>query len=116
MEKVMYYSEKYNNQNDPYNNQNDPYNNQSDPYINQNGPYRDLNTWVGPYRSEWEMPKGRGKGQGAKGDSMLKTDTAGEIYKKSTRSIKTSERSVVGVRRCYRDLIGLQTGDLTQKR
>ena len=42
------------------------------------------------------MPKGKGKGQGMKGDQMLKTDTAGEIYEKSTWAIKTSERSVVG--------------------
>ena len=27
---------------------------------------------------------------------MLKTDPSGEIYEKSTRAIKTSERSVVG--------------------
>merc|ERR1712112_441279 len=79
---VPYFSENCNNQNDPYRETNDP--------------YRNMNEWEETSRNEWEMPKSKGKGQEMKGDQMFKTDPAEEIYEKSTRSIKTSERSVGG--------------------
>ena len=63
---------------------------------NQNDPYRYTNTWGETYRSECELPKGKGKGQGAKGDSMLRTDPSGEFFEKSMWATKVNERSVVG--------------------
>ena len=91
---VLYFSEDCNNQNDPYRETNACGGTSRNEWEmprgkgKQNDPYRNTNDWGETSRNEWEMLKGKGKGQGTKGDQMLKTDPAVEIYEKSTRSIK----------------------------
>ena len=91
---VPYFSEDCNNQNDAYRETNAWGETSRNEWEmprgkgKQNDPYRNTNDWGETSRNEWEMLKGKGKGQGMKGDQMLKTDPAGEIYEKSTWAIK----------------------------
>ena len=67
--------------------------------------------------NNWEIPKGKGKGPGVKGEPFLRTDPwGGAIYESSTWALKPSERSSVGAMPLLSEFVRYQQWETAAKR
>ena len=77
--------------------------------------YPEAMNWNEPAKNNWAVPKSKGKGQGLKGETYLRTDPGGLVFEPSDWAPKPSERSPVGSMPLLSEFIRCKMGKRSKK-